>query len=63
MNYQMEFVINSNVPPNARICEVSQLVTTNQFQDHLSSLCHKQLNNYLIIRQHAYENCYYSMYF
>ena len=60
---QMEFVIKSNVPPNARICEIPQLVATNHFQDCFSSLYHKQLNNYLIISKQVYENCYYSMYF
>ena len=60
---QMEFVINSNAPPNARIYEIPQLVTTNHFQVCFSSLYHKQLSNYLFIRQHIYGNCYYSMYF
>ena len=59
--YQMEFVTNSNAPPNAYIYEAPQLATTNYFRDHLSSLYHKQLNNYLIIRQYVYGNCYYSM--
>ena len=63
MNDQMEFVINSNVPPNACIPRSPQLAATNHFQVYFSSLCHKRLNNYLIIRQHVYGNCYYSMYF
>ena len=57
----MEFVTNSSVPPNACILGLPQLAATNHFQDQLSSLCHKRLNNYLFIRQHVYENCYYSM--
>lgn len=52
--YQMEFVTNSNAPPNMCMHKLPQLVAFNYFQVYLSSLCHKRLNNYLFIRQHVY---------